>query len=490
MNQVSTNSSNQNPPPPYHLGKLWQQKGKLSLAIKHYQDAVQTNPDYLPTYLQLGSLLLQQGKRESAIEIYHQAEKLTGETNYSSQVLALLSRLQKSTKYEHILFYSDRGEVYGAEQINHSLMCGFDQAGKKVTCVQPEDDNYLVTARKQLGIDHYWLQPDNIYGYRQDNFKVAIPKVFTDAYEPTQIFATAKPDLIIFTDSCPLSSLVAKEIAIAMNIPYITLVHCVKPEWANHYAPFLDRLPNTYEQAKAVIAVSDENLNLLHKLFGLNIDKGRVIYNGRPQQFFTPRCLKSNQHLRQQLNIPEKAIVLFTSARLDQVKGYQYQLEAIKLLQQTPIWSQLYFVWAGTGNLKTKIKETLTTLNAEQQVILLGESDQVADLLNLADIFILPSEIEGMPLSVMEAMAKGVPVIASAVSGIPEELGDTGKLVADPKISPQATVEQLVKTILAWAQDDTLRHNIGQVCQKRAISLFSEDRMIANYLNLIATIDN
>ncbi|MBE9037329.1 glycosyltransferase [aff. Roholtiella sp. LEGE 12411] len=90
-----------------------------------------------------------------------------------------------------------------------------------------------------------------------------------------------------------------------------------------------------------------------------------------------------------------------------------------------------------------------------------------------------------MPLCVMEAMAKGLPVIASAVSGIPEELGETGKLLTDPKIDPQATVQELVTTIEDWAINPQLRQSIGQACKQRAEELFREERMIKETVEVI-----
>ena len=482
MNNIFSNLTNQNPPPRFHLGRIWHKKGKFTRAIKYYQETIETQPDYLPAYLELGSLLLQKEEMELAISIYRQAVSLPSEDNYCSKILEFLTRTKTSNNFQHILLYTDRAEVYGAEQINHALMCGFKKAGKKVTCLQPENNNYLLTARKAIAIDHHWLEKDNIYGYQKDNTRIAIPKALTHTSEATEIFAITKPDLIIFADSCPLSSLVAKEIAISLKIPYISLIHCVKPEWADQFFPLINRLTNTYQKAKAVLAVSNENLDLLRQMFGLPINIGQVMYNGRPNEFFTPRSLESNKRLRKELNIPEKAIVLFTSARLDVEKGYQYQLKAIKNLQQIEIWSQLYFVWAGKGMREERIKQAVTELNAQNQVIFLGECDNVADLLNIADIFILPSEVEGMPLAVMEAMAKGLPIIASSVSGIPEELGDTGKLITNPRINAQATIDELAKTIEIWAKDEQLRQNIGKTCQKRAIKLFSEEKMIENYL--------
>jgi hypothetical protein len=115
----------------------------------------------------------------------------------------------------------------------------------------------------------------------------------------------------------------------------------------------------------------------------------------------------------------------------------------------------------------------------------LGQRSDIPDLLTASDIFVFPSKAEGMPLSVMEAMAKGLPVIASAVSGIPEELGDTGKLLPDPNHDPQETVRELVDTLQAWAADHNLRTSVGQACHQRATQMFKEERMLAEHIALI-----
>jgi len=89
---------------------------------------------------------------------------------------------------------------------------------------------------------------------------------------------------------------------------------------------------------------------------------------------------------------------------------------------------------------------------------------------------------------VMEAMAKGLPVIATAVSGIPEELGDTGKLIADPKIDPQQTARELAETVEMWAQNPELRRLAGQACKLRAEELFKEERMLLEYSEVITQV--
>lgn len=82
-------------------------------------------------------------------------------------------------------------------------------------------------------------------------------------------------------------------------------------------------------------------------------------------------------------------------------------------------------------------------------------------------------------------MAKGLPVIATGVSGTPEALGQTGKLLPDPGISPQETVRGLTTTIEAWAADSGLRRITGQACKKRAEEMFREERMLEEYLEIV-----
>ena len=127
----------------------------------------------------------------------------------------------------------------------------------------------------------------------------------------------------------------------------------------------------------------------------------------------------------------------------------------------------------------------MSQLGVTEQVKFLGQRWDIADWLDASDIFILSSEAEGMPLAVMEAMAKGLPVIATAVSGIPEELGDTGKLIADPKIDPQKTAQDLATTVELWAENPELRRLAGQACKLRAEELFKEERMLLEYADVI-----
>jgi len=212
-----------------------------------------------------------------------------------------------------------------------------------------------------------------------------------------------------------------------------------------------------------------------------------VIYCGRPDLYFQPPNPEVRSRLRREWGIPQNAVVCFTAARMDIIKGYQYQIGAIKQLQQLPVWSRLYFVWAGVGTLTDHFQQTVQQIGVRDRVKFLGELATINDWLDASDLFILPSESEGLPLAIMEAMAKGLPVMASAVSGVPEGLGDTGQLLPSPIFDPQATIRQLVSTLQSWGTDAELRHQIGQAGRQRAAVLFREERMIAETLTVISS---
>jgi glycosyltransferase involved in cell wall biosynthesis len=388
----------------------------------------------------------------------------------------------KSDQPKRILVYTDCPGIYGVSQWNHSLIMKLVDLDYDVSCAQCQDSNYLIEQRNQRGIQHFWLKDDNLY------LPSSPAKAVANTSEFETLFALAKPDLIVFSDGCPVSNIVAKKVAIQRGISYITIIHCVTNSWVKKFIAYLHYLPEIYQQSQGIFTVSQENLDLLHQKFKLTPNLGRVIYNGRPKQYFEPPNLQVRDRLRQYFNIPPNAVVCFTAARMDFSKGYQYQIKAIEQLKNSKIWSQLYFIWAGTGNLLTQLQTIATELAVSDHIKFVGERSDIPDLLDAADIFILPSQFEGMPLAIMEAMAKGKPIIASAVSGVPEQLGNTGKLLSDPKLDPEATIQELVIIIKTLTADAELRYSIGENSKNRAKKLFTEERMLKDYVTIINNI--
>jgi glycosyltransferase involved in cell wall biosynthesis len=376
----------------------------------------------------------------------------------------------------HIMMWSDRPEVFGAEQINHAIMCAVARAGHQSTFVQGFARHHLIDEREALGIHHEWLEPDDVYELDP------LPRQLTDHDEPRAILERTRPDLIAFSDSCPFSNLTAKQVAAELGIPYMTTIHCIDPEWWTTYAHWLPQLHDALERAEQVVAVSSANLEEIREHAHLDADAGRVIFNGRPAAFFAPSEPGTRQRIRAELGIPEDAVVCLTVARLGFSKGYQYQLDALARLQRWEGWPQLHFVWAGEGHMRPRLTILSRLFGGEDRVHLLGLRNDVPDLLEAADIFVLPSQYEGMPLGVLEAMARGLPVIATAVAGTPEALGGTGRLLPDPAQAPIA--EPLADAIRELAADPALRRRLGEAARVRANEHFTLSRMESNYLAL------
>jgi glycosyltransferase involved in cell wall biosynthesis len=111
----------------------------------------------------------------------------------------------------------------------------------------------------------------------------------------------------------------------------------------------------------------------------------------------------------------------------------------------------------------------------------LGHRDDVPALLAAADIFALPSHFEGLPMSIIEAMLTGLPVVSTDIKGAREQVVDgvTGLLV------PPATVGKLAEALQQLVDDPGLRARMGAAGRARAVARFDESRVVARTLDLL-----
>jgi glycosyltransferase involved in cell wall biosynthesis len=208
-------------------------------------------------------------------------------------------------------------------------------------------------------------------------------------------------------------------------------------------------------------AVSDWVARGLRHVSKVPERKIRVVRNGIPLRDFDRPF---DGRLRARLSGGSRRPLVLTAARLDEQKGHKYLLEAAAKVPDA------IFILAGVGRLRAELEGQARALKIDERVKFLGYRDDVADLLAVSDLFVLPSLFEGYPLSVMEAAAARKPIVATAVGGTDEAIqhGETGLLVppADP-----AALAMAIRTLLA---DQALAARLAYAAQVRAREFSAE----------------
>jgi glycosyltransferase involved in cell wall biosynthesis len=169
-------------------------------------------------------------------------------------------------------------------------------------------------------------------------------------------------------------------------------------------------------------------------------------------------------------------VELLAVGRLQEPKDFLTLVRAIPRLPPGSVRVRI----AGDGPDRGAIEDETNLLALAGTIEVLGARDDVAALLAQADVFVLPTRSEGMPLSVLEAMAAELPVVASAVGGVPELVrdGETGALV--PPADPAALAHALAPLVA----DPDLRARLGRAGRERAEHRFSLQRFRAAHLDL------
>ena len=240
-----------------------------------------------------------------------------------------------------------------------------------------------------------------------------------------------------------------------------------------HHLPFLlshprkrERLLHGVEPAHHLIAVSN-GLRRTYERIGVTSDRFTTVPNGVPARGPGPGRLAA----RKALGLDPDQPVVLTVGRLIKMKGQRYLVDAVpELVAQFP---RLAVVIIGQGPLRAELAARAADLRLGSAVRLAGHRTDARMLLDAADVFVLPSRHEGMPLAALEAMDAGLPVVATRVIGTEEVVvdGQTGRLVP-PEDAP--ALGAAVADLLGSAE---LRREYGRAGRRRYLENFTLDRM-------------
>lgn len=281
--------------------------------------------------------------------------------------------------------------------------------------------------------------------------------------ELKRLIKSLEPDLISTHSS--KAGILGRLAAKACGIPVIFTAH----GWA-----FTEGVPLTKRTiyiraerlaakwADKIICVSENDRKLALDYGVASADKLLTIHNGMPI---------ISDALNDKKGKDDKPVEFITVARFSEPKDHELLLRTIPRLNS---YNDCIFSFVGDGELLENTKSLCFQLNIEEKVHFLGPRQDVPDLLAGADAFVLTSNWEGLPRSIIEAMRAGLPVIASDVGGVSEliEEGVTGYLV------PRGDAETLRARLEMLIDNPEIRHRMGMAGYERFLEKFTFDRML------------
>ncbi|MBI3088223.1 MAG: glycosyltransferase [Candidatus Omnitrophica bacterium] len=222
--------------------------------------------------------------------------------------------------------------------------------------------------------------------------------------------------------------------------------------------------------ARRLIAVSEPVRDALVERFGLPASRICVIPNGVDLVRCSPATESERAQARLALGLPQETLAILTVGRLIPEKNHAALIAACGLMRER---HPVRLLIAGDGPLRAELESLVARLELTDYVSLLGTRSDVPRLLQAADLFVLPSIREGLPVALLEAMASAVPVVAS---DIPQhrtivQAGSTGWLV------PPQDEGGLAEAALSVARDPIAARAVGQRGRSYVVEHFSSETL-------------
>lgn len=252
----------------------------------------------------------------------------------------------------------------------------------------------------------------------------------------------------------------------------VSTYHMTADLW--HHDPGLQVLETTTRSVDdALVAVSNGVQNSLAD----GEPHWRTIHNGVDVELYNSRSRKAPEDLRKEVGASQEAPTFVNLGRFIPEKSQMDLVSAMsKVINQIP---DANLVIVGGGDLQTDLEQAVQEYELENHVYIHDHTDSPLKYYSLADVFVLSSVNEGLPLVVLEAMAAGLPIVATDIPGVNEAMidGETGLLV--PPRTPEALADAMIRM-----ESRHLRERFGKRGYEHAASEFSIERTAEKYQNL------
>lgn len=344
----------------------------------------------------------------------------------------------------------------------------------KVISLKKTTDNYLISALKDSGIEVQAGRTEFLRGPRVLNKLFYCVKSLIRLIKE---FRTQRNTITHFF--LPEAYLLGMCAACLTRIPMTIMSRRSSNRYQRKY-PILGWLEKKFHRrVHFILGNSEAIIKELVEQEGVSRQKLKLIYNGIDTALYE----KSYSSVRTCLGIEKHELVFIAVANLFPYKGHRDILKALALIyNELPAW-RLLCVGRDEGQLKA-LKILAQELNLTSRVQWLGQRIDIPELLTASDIALQASHEEGFANAILEAMASGLPVIATHVGGNREAVldGETGLIV--PSQNPAA----LSRAILALASDKLLIQKMGLAGRERVNQFFSLKRCAMDYAQFYETL--
>lgn len=245
---------------------------------------------------------------------------------------------------------------------------------------------------------------------------------------------------------------------------------------ADHWKGFAELTLDRWLAPKTdAIVVNSRAVAQFYESAGIDANKLVLIPNGIDPN---PLPQVDRAEVLREFDVPPDARVLGYVGRLWPQKRIRDAIWCIELIKN--LKNNVYLLIIGDGPERDALVDWTKNTRNDDRVRFLGHREDVSRLLAVMDIFLLPSEFEGMPNALMEAMNAGLPAVASNIPGNDELVvdGETGYLVA------VGDTTQLASRVNRLLDDDVMRTSLGQAGQRRVREAFSVEKMVEAHVRL------